>query len=241
MGQSRGQFKVSELGRGEERLAESRPGPRESADRRRARGEFAEEGQCAVSFRIRRRPGEGEPIGLIDPAMHRHARRPGVDRPAPRPARMTNGPLQEVKRLGRAGRRGPLAGDEARVGEVEQGERLEHPVPDHRQVDRSMRVGRVQTGDADKQCQALAGAGDGRADRRLRGEPAADKEHGVAQGLGIQPASAHPPDEGVVGIDLEVVRIVRRVEPVGPAEDDPADQPLDRPAVGHEIDGQGVE
>ena len=52
--------------------------------------------------------------------------------------------VQQVKRLGRAGRRRPLARHQARVGEVEQGERLEHLVADHGQVDRPMRVRGVQ-------------------------------------------------------------------------------------------------
>ena len=56
----------------------------------------------------------------------------------------------------------------------------------------------------------FARQGHGRADRRFEDQLAADREDRVADRLGLEPLRAHPPDQRVVGVDLEALGVVRR-------------------------------
>ena len=70
---------------------------------------------------------------------------------------------------------------------------------------------------------------------------AGDRQHGVAQALGVQAAAIHAPEEAVLGVGREGGRVVDGREPVGARQDDLAHQRLQRPAVVHELDREGVE
>ena len=105
-----------------------------------ARPRIAEEREGAVALGLGRRPGEGEPIRPVDRWRRRHLRRTGSRSASGLGLADHERAVHQVEGLGRAGRRGPLARHEARVGEVEQGERFGQLVADDRQIDRPMRV-----------------------------------------------------------------------------------------------------
>ena len=69
-------------------------------------------------------------------------------------------------------------------------------------------------------------------------ELARSGQHGVANGLGVEPPFGGTPEKPIVRVGQEGGLVVGRRLAVGARQDDLADQSLHRPAVVHEPDGQ---
>ena len=158
---------------------------------------------------------------------------------------MTNGIVHQIQRLGGNGRRRPLADDEARIGEIEERQRLGHQIADNRQIDGAVRIGRdgrpgqprkrKPTLPSPLRChRAALGRRRGRAGRAStsmvsRSASASRRRFGIRQ---TSTLSGSASKFFASNCDDKLI---------GPAEDDRADELLDRPAVFHEGEGQVIE
>jgi hypothetical protein len=77
------------------------------------------------------------------------------------------------------------------------------------------------------------------ADSRV--EPAADNKHCVTERFRVEPASVHSPQKAVFGIDGCCSRILSGAHPIGPRQNDLANEPLRRPTLLNEPRRQVVE
>ena len=240
-GYARDQSQVSELGAGEERLAERRPGRACRVGPARARGEIAEEREGAVALAGRRRPREGEPISPIDPTAHRRPRSRGPVRPGPRPAGSRTGcSSSRVPGPGRSSwpaRPSPGSGRRSRTGRATRAPGRGPPAgrPPDAGPRRPGRRPRTNTASPSPARATAEPTGGSRSSRPLTNSTASRIASASSRRLLIRQTSV------LSGSASKLRGVVGRVEPVGPAEHDPADQPLDRPAVVHELDRQGVE
>ena len=82
---------------------------------------------------------------------------------------------------------------------------------------------------------------DERSLRRLRIQITRRGEHGITQGLGIEPAAVVTREQEIVGILFTHLVITQAAELIGAAENDAADETLDGPAFAHETGGEVVE
>ena len=88
---------------------------------------------------------------------------------------------------------------------------------------------------------AVTGHGDDGTEWRREVELAADGEHRVADGLGIESAGVHAPEQLVVGIGEVIFFIMGRVELIDAAADDALDELFEAPTIGDELLGQMIE